>query len=238
MKYLFTTLAVGKNYVDNAQKSYLDIRNKTTQCDFNITTNSYIENIDRINFDYFTLDRYKDNGGGFNFFLNLKALSLKYAPDKEYDYVIFTDADWNITKNFSEKKILSLFEYMKEKDIDALFERPNEIGYNKEHINECYFKEKIQDYHVMEHTKWDKAHIFNEQFFVLKVNWKFRYFVRRWEEMMWYSIANEIRNYPDGFEIGVAALEAEMNIDFDQWRSLVKDCFSFYDKSNNLYSRF
>jgi len=90
----------------------------------------------------------------------------------------------------------------------------------------------------MEHTKWDKAHVFNEQFFVLKVDWKFRYFVRRWEEMMWYSIANDIRNYPDGFEIGVAALEADMKIDSNEWRGLVKNCFMFYNKSNEPYYRF
>jgi hypothetical protein len=238
MRYLFTTLAVGEEYVNNAFNFYSSIESKTSQCDFNITTNVQLENKDRINFNYFTLDSYHGSGEGFTFFLNLKVLSLKYALDKGYDYVIFTDADWGTTDDFSEEKMLSLFDYMEEKDIDSLFERPNEIGYNKEHINECYFKEKIRDYHVMEHAKWDKAHVFNEQFFVLKVNWKFRYFVRRWEEMMWYSIANDIRNYPDGFEIGVAALEADMKIDFNEWRSLVKNCFIFYNKSNEPYYRF
>jgi hypothetical protein len=238
MKYLFTTLAVGESYLNTATKFYSDLESKTSQCDFNITTNVKLESTGRINFDYFTLDRYDDGDAGFSFFLNLKALSLKYALDKGYDYVIFTDADWGTTDGFSEEKILSLFEYIEEKNIDALFERPNEIGYNKEHINECYFKEKIQDYHVIEHIKWDKAHVFNEQFFVLKINWKYRYFVRRWEEMMWYSIANDIRNYPDGFEIGVAALEAEMKFDFNEWRNLVPDCFMFYNKLNQPYYRF
>lgn len=237
MRYLFTTLAVGDSYVDSAVRFYSSLEKRTSSCDFNITTNTK-RTQDKINFDYFTLDRYTDSGIGFNFFLNLKVLSLKYALDKGYDYVIFTDADWDIAERFSEDKIVSLFDYMEKNSLDALFERPNEIGYNKEHFNECYFKEKLKDYHVMEHSKWDRAHVFNEQFFVLKVNWKYRYFVRRWEEMMWYSIANNIRNYPDGFEIGVAALESEMKVDFDQWRNLIKNSFTFYSKENELYYRF
>jgi hypothetical protein len=55
---------------------------------------------------------------------------------------------------------------------------------------------------------------------------------------MWYSVANSIRNYPDGFEIGVAALEAEMKFDFNEWRNLVPDCFMFYNKLNQPYYRF
>lgn len=238
MKYLFTTLAIGDSYVDNTLKFYSNLRDKTTFCDLNITTNVVKENQDRINFDYFSLDRYTDSMNGFNFYLNLKALSLKYALDKGYDYVIFTDADWNITDDFSEEKILSLFDYLEKNNLDGLFERPNEIGYNKEHFDECYFKEKISDYHVMEHSKWDKAHVFNEQFFVLKTSWKYRYFVRRWEEMMWYSIANDIRNYPDGFEIGVAALEADMKWDYDQWRNHASNCFQFKNKTGETYYRF
>jgi len=128
MRYLFTTLAVGDSYVETARKFYSDLESRTLQCDFNITTNIKLDPTERLNFDYFTLDRYDDGDAGFSFFLNLKVLSLKYALDKGYDYVIFTDADWGTTDGFSEDKIISLFEYMKEKDIDALFERPNEIG--------------------------------------------------------------------------------------------------------------
>jgi len=143
MKYLFTTLAVGDDYIDNTLKFYSDLRDKTTLCDFNITTNVVRENQDRMSFDYFSLDRYTDSMDGFNFYLNLKALSLKYALDKGYDYVIFTDADWNVGDDFSEEKILSLFDYLEKNNIDGLFERPSEIGYSKEHLDQCFFKEKI-----------------------------------------------------------------------------------------------
>ena len=238
MKYLFTTLAVGQSYLDTAIEFYKDLESKTTNCDFNITTNVKLESSGRLNYDFFSLDRYDDGGSGFSFYLNLKALSLKYALEKGYDYVIFIDADWTVGKEFSEEKILSLFAHMEKEELDIIFERPAEVGYYKEHFDECYFKQKILDYNVFEHNKWDLAHVVNEQFLVFKVNWKFKYFVRRWEEMMWYSIANNIRNYPDGFEIGVAALEADMKWDYDTWRNFVRNCFEFKNKLGELYYRF
>ncbi len=36
-----------------------------------------------------------------------------------------------------------------------------------------------------------------------------------WEQFLWYSIHNDIRNYPDGFEIGVSALEAGMKWNYN-----------------------
>jgi hypothetical protein len=105
-------------------------------------------------------------------------------------------------------------------------------------MNHCFFDRKLYDYHVFEHTKWDNAHVVNEQFMVFRNNWKFRYFVRRWEEFLWYSIHNNIRNYPDGFDIGVSALEAEMNWDWDSFRGLLPSCFEFHDKAGNLHIRF
>ncbi len=237
MKYLITTLAVGESYLDNAIKCYTNLANKTT-CDFNITTNVERENTSRLNFDYFKLDRYNDYGAGFSFYLNLKALSLKYALDKAYDYVIFNDADWNTTEKFSENNILGLFEYMENRDLDVLFERPANIGYYKEHYEECYFKEKMTDYNVLEHSMWDDAFVVNEQFFVFKVNAKFRFFVRRWESMMWYAIANNIRHYPDGFEIGISIHETGMKYDFEEWQNLVRENFYFHSKNNELYYRF
>lgn len=237
MKYLFTTLAVGNSYLDNAIKCYTDLSKKTS-CDFNITTNVEKENTTRLNFDYFKLDRYHDSEPGFSFYLNLKALSLKYALDKGYDYVIFNDADWNTTSKFEENNLLELFKYMESENLDVLFERPANIGYYKERYEECYFKEKMEIYHVLDHGMWDDAFMVNEQFFVFKVNPKFRFFVRRWESMMWYAIANNIRHYPDGFEIGISIFESKMNYDFENWQTYLKDNFYFYNLYNELYTRF
>jgi hypothetical protein len=240
MKYLFTTLAVGKEYVDNAINCYSKI-NKIINCDFNITTNEKLKNIDiinNINFDYFSLNKYNDDGAGLSFFFNLKVLSLKYALDKDYDFVIYNDADWGPTNNLNEEKLLKLFDYMNHHDYDMLFERPAKIGYYKEHLDECFFTQKLYDYNVFEHDKWDDAHVTNEQFLVFKVNWKFRLFVRRWEQFLWYTIANKIRNYAEGFEIGVSAHETQMKSDFDEWRTILRDCFEFKDKQGVIHTRF
>jgi hypothetical protein len=238
MKYLFTTLAVGDDYLNNSIECYKNIGSKTNLCDFNITTNVIFPNDGKINFDFFQMDRYHGNMPGFSFYLSLKSLSLKYAINKDYDYVIFNDADWRITQNFSEEKILSLFEYMEKNDLDFLFERPAEIGYHKNNPDICFFSEKINDFNVKEHTLWDKAHCTNEQFLVFKVNWKFKLFVMKWEQFLWYSIANNLRSYPDGFDIGVSALESNMNWDFNNWRFLVEKCFEFKDKQGNTHIRF
>lgn len=237
MKYIFTTLAVGESYLENASKCYTTYSDKCN-ADFNITTNEVCEVGPKVNLDIIKLDKYHDDHPGFSFYLNLKVLSLKYCIDKGYDYIIFNDADWRMTENFSEEKIFKMFNFMEQNDVDFLFERPAKIGDHKKDIQNCFFDRKLKDYHVLEHSKWDEAHVVNEQFLVFRNNWKFRYFVRRWEEFLWYSIKNDIRNYPDGFEIGVSALEAEMKWDYHAFRHTISDCFEFHDKAGNLHRRF
>lgn len=237
MKYIFTTLAVGEDYLENATKCYTEYSEKCN-ANFNITTNEMCEVGTKVNLDIFKLDKYHDDGPGFSFYLNLKVLSLKYCLNKGYDYIIYNDADWRMTENFSEQKIYNMFNYMEKNNIDFLFERPAKIGDHKKNMNNCFFDRKLKDYNVFEHTKWDDAHVVNEQFLVFKNNWKFKYFVRRWEEFLWYSINNNIRNYPDGFEIGVSALESEMKYDYDAFRHTIPGCFEFNDKSGNLHIRF
>lgn len=237
MKYIFTTLAVGDSYLKNASETYTKYSEKCL-ADFNITTNEICDVGEKVNLDLFNLDSYDDGNPGFSFYLNLKVLSLKYCLDKGYDYIIYNDADWRMTENFSEDKLLNLFNHMEENDLDFLFERPSLIGDHKKDMSNCFFDRKLYDYHVFEHTKWDNAHVVNEQFMIFKNNWKFRYFVRRWEEFLWYSIHNNIRNYPDGFDIGVSALDAEMKWDWNSFRGFIPNCFEFHDKSGNLHIRF
>lgn len=237
MKYIFTTLAIGDSYLKNATECYTEYSEKCS-ADFNITTNENHPVGSKVNLDIIKLDRYDDGNAGFSFFLNLKVLSLKYCLDKGYDYIIYNDADWRMTDNFSEDKVFRLFNHMENNSVDFLFERPALIGSHKKDLNQCFFTRKLQDYHVFEHTKWDEAHVVNEQFMVFRNNWKFRYFVRRWEEFLWYSIHNNIRNYPDGFDIGVSALDAEMKWDWNSFRGFLPGCFEFHDKSGNLHVRF
>ena len=104
MKYIFTTLAVGDSYLKNASECYTKY-SELCSADFNITTNEKCEVGSKVNLDLFNLDKYDDGNPGFSFFLNLKVLSLKYCLDKGYDYIIYNDADWRMTENFSEDKL-------------------------------------------------------------------------------------------------------------------------------------
>lgn len=237
MKYIFTTLAIGESYLDSAVSLHKSILNKTTS-DFNITTDQEYNNFDRLNFNKLNLENYHDKRTGFSFYYNLKVLSLKYCLDKNYDYIVYTDADWRSRDEFSEQKFLDLFQHMEKNNIDFCFERPAPIGPNKRNLDNCFFQEKLRDYNVFEHDKWDDAHVVNEQFLVFRNSWKFRFFVRKWEEFLWYSIKNNIWNYAEGFEIGVSALEAQMKWDYSSLSFFLKNSFEFNDKLGNLWIRF
>lgn len=237
MKYIFTTLAIGDSYLENASECYSEYSQKCS-ADFNITTNTIIDTRPKVNLDIIKLDSYDDGNPGFSFFLNLKVLSLKYCLNKDYDFIIYNDADWRIRENFDEKNLLSMFSYMEDNNLDFLFERPAKIGDHKRDMSNCFFDRKLKDYDVLDHSKWDEAHVVNEQFLVFRNSWKFKYFVSRWEQFLWYTIHNNIRNYPDGFEIGVSALESEMKWDWNSFRHFLPNFFEFYDKAGNLHIRF
>ena len=253
MKYCFATLAVGEPYESRAIEFYKNLSEKTENCDFFIATNNldFSTTEQKIKVYQINQDNLHDSRGGFSFHLNLKCLSLKHVilyekqmllknPEfQKYDYVIFTDGDWILYEKFSEEKILNMLNYMEAENIDFAFERPAQIGESRINPENSFFRDKLYDYDILEYPKWDEAHVVNEQFLVFKNNYKFRFFVNRWEQFLWYSIKNDIRNYPDGFEIGVSALEAGMS-----WRyygvfnNFLSECFAFYTKSNVFHVRF
>jgi hypothetical protein len=254
MKYCFTTLAINEPYFKKSLDFYMELHDKTTDGFFNITTTNsdlerltentnlsmdelkkkyprlYITTLEELNRRFkFPLDM---EGYGFTFNLNLKVLSIKAVLQTkiDFEYLIFSDGDWNIHSEFDEKKIFNMFEYMTNNNIDFGFERPAKIGdYKKNNYQDCFFYEKIVDYNVDKHNLWDEAEVVNEQFLVFKNNYKLTIFEQKWEQMLWYSIANNIRNYPDGFEIGVSALESKMVHSFYPLR-LLTSCFYFYPK--------
>lgn len=253
MKYCFTTLAVGEPYEELTKEFYLSLRERTTNCDFFITTNNfdYPDLGDRIKINRTDLKSLHDSRGGFSFHLNYKCLSIKYVLEyqkqmlkenpefEKYDYVIFTDGDWIMHEGFNEQKIINMLNHMETLGLDFLFERPAPIGAHKENPNESFFRDKLYDYDVFEHTKWDEAHVVNEQFLVFKNNSKLRFFAQRWEQFLWYSIANDIRNYPDGFEIGISALEADMKYAYEgMFGYHLNNCFAFYTKTADFHVRF
>ena len=237
MKYCFTTLAVGESYFENSLKNYTEYSERCS-ADFNITTDTNHSDTPRVSINVLKLDKYHDNGNGFTFFLNLKVLALKHCLDRGYDYIVYNDGDWRMTPGFKEEGILKLFNYMDIHNVDMLFERPAKVGSHKQDLRNCFFERKLKDYHVFDHTKWDEAHVVNEQFLVFKNNWKFRLFIHEWEKFLWYSIHNDIRNYPDGFEIGVSALLSDMKYEYDAYRHHLPQMFEFYSKDGKLHTRF
>lgn len=254
MKYCFTTLSIGEPYETLTKNFFTDLAAKTKYCDFFVTTNnkdfSHENNRVKINVINPPALRTSHNWIGFDFNVHLKSLSFKhilnYQKNNEntpgfenYDFVIFCDGDWSIYDGFSEEKILSMFERLKEEDIDFLFERPAAIEGGKRDFSQCFYKNKLIDYDVFSHNKWDEAHVVNEQFLVFKNNNKFKFFVQRWEMFLWYCIANDLTNYPDGFEIGVSAFEAGMKYAYyGYFNHYLTNCFCFNTKYGEKNIRF
>jgi hypothetical protein len=248
MRYCFATLAVNEPYETKTKEFYKDLKENTTQGNFFITTmnEELLNQGERIYTKVINPYSTEDSRGGFNFHLNLKCLSLKHVlewekenPNDKHDYVIFTDGDWGMYTGFTEEKILGMLDHMDRENIDCLFERPAPIGSHKQNPSESFFRDKLYDYDVFDHTKWDEAHCVNEQILVIKNNWKFKFFVQRWEQFLWYSIANDIRNYPDGFEIGISILESEMKYAYQgMFGHHLNNCFYFYTKTNDFHVRF
>jgi hypothetical protein len=228
-KYAFTTLAVGEPYLTTALNTQRGMASKSSAL-LGITTDKIPEFSGKTEINHISLDNYhctNFTNGAFSFHLNLKVLSIKHMLNRDLDYVVYIDGDWELYDGFSEEKMQAMFDYMEKNNLDYLFERPCTIGGSKLNLQECFFPNKIRDYDVMTHTKWDAAHVPNEQFLVFKNNWKLKFFVQRWEMFLWYSIHNNIQNYPDGFEIGVAALESDMHYDYYGYQHYIRQCFQF-----------
>lgn len=237
MKYIFTTLSIGDKYLNNSYNFFEELGDKCS-ADFNITTNIEKNSTEKININLLNLEKYSNGNDYFSFYFNLKCLSLKYCLDKDYDFIVYVDSDWRVGEKFDENKFFDTFKHMVDNNIDFLFERPGRIGDHKNNLPYCFFSDKLRDYNVFDHEKWDDAHVANEQFLIFRNNKKFRFFVNRWEQFLWFSIANNIKNYAEGFEIGVSALEAGMKLDWDTFRTRLNECFEFNDSLGNLHKRF
>lgn len=237
MKYAIITLAVGDKYFTPVLEHYQKVC-KRFSGDFIITTDKIASNIDNIRINTIKLDKYYGEQGHMPFYFNLKSLAFKSALDQDYDFVLYIDSDWKILDGLTNEVLENAFIKMNELGLDLLFERPAKIKGGKQNPKESFFKNKLDAYHVLEHNKWDDAHVMNEQIFLVKNSWKLRYFTNRWEQFLWFSIYNNIWNYAEGFEAGISALEADMVWNYNLFRSVLPNCFEFYDIVNNKHTRF
>lgn len=251
MRYCFVSLSIGQEYLENTLKLFQELESKTEHCDFFLTTTDAAlpKLSDRIKIKIVDIPSiHHDNIiTTTSFHYNLKSLSLKHVvefeklnPDKpKYDYIFYIDADWGVYDGFTEEKVFNIINWTIENDYDFVFERPAKIGESRLDPNGSFFKNKILDYDILDYEKWDEGHCPNEQFLLFKNSPKFKFFVMRWEQFLWYSIQNKIRNYAEGFEIGVSALEAGMKWHFrGAFNHFLQQCFQFYTKNGQLHIRF
>lgn len=246
MKYCFTTLAAGEKYVNIATKLFQDLRERTTQCDFFILTDDteLADLGERIYIDYVEGPVRAPNT---LFLYNLKSLAFKHVVKheklngKQYDYVIYIDADWYVDEGFTEDKILDLLNYMEEEDLDFSFERNAYVRQSRvfDSTKEAFFLEKLQEYDVMDYERWDDARVPNEQFMVFRNNYKFRVFVMKWEMFLLYSMKYEINNHAEGFEMGVSAHEVGMDkYNYNLFYRFLSGCFYFFNSSGVKHTKF
>jgi len=262
MKYYITTLAINEPYFSKSLEFHKKLSQRTERALFNITCKNtdilnfemrtgctitkYLEEYPRIQIttietfnSVFEIPIERKHDEYFPFNVNLKVLALKACLQSasEFSHVLYLDGDWNMHHGFDENKIFKSLELMEIDDIDFVFERPAQIGPYKIDKS-CFFPEKIRDYNVLEHDLWDDAHVVNEQILLFKNNWKLKLFTMKWEQFLWYSIANGISNYAEGFEIGVSALESKMKWSYFGVLQQMTECFYFYDRNLNKHVRF
>jgi len=237
MNFTFCSLAIGEEiYYNNIFNTFTEMSKMTTRSNFLISTNNQKKEGDKIT----TIDIEK-----YPIFLKDRELfnyNLKFHPIKESiklntDLIVFIDADWRIYKNFSESKCDNLLEQMNNRNIDFAFERPHQIGGSKRDLRNCFWKHKIEAYKLDETTKYDNAHVCNEQILVFRNNNKLKAFVENWEKLYWKSYEENIWAFAEGVEIGMSTIEANMNFDWNVIRTL-NECFQFESKCGIHYTRF
>jgi len=249
--YCFTALAIGKEYEDLSVKRYNSLREKTKSCDFHLTVNnSELQDLgDRAFLNELHLDKFRDEGRPqFGCYLNMKCLALKATLEKysgkHYDYIVYTDGDWQMHDKFEEEKVFKCFDLLEENEnLDFIYERPGTVGDHKktpDNLRQAWATVKIEDYNLRDHDLWDDAIMPNEQIYIFKNSWKFKMFVQEWEKFLWYTVANNMDNFGECFETGVSALLAGMKGTWHPFHSgsVLSQCFYFYCRNGIRHERF
>lgn len=238
MKYLFTTLAIGDTYLRNSITLFESLKRNTEHCDFSITTDIPFSH------EFIKCDLYQGNfrSGPYkcNFFFNLKCLALKVGVSHLYDFVVYVDGDFRMHPEFQESRLFGLFNHMVDRGIDFEFERWYTISTCKSDAKIGVFcMDKLTDLGILDHSKYDDACIPNEQILVYKNGPKYRHYIQCYERWLWYCIQNGISHYAEGVEMGISALESNMNVEADAgFFTHLKKCFEFDDGRGNTFIRY
>ena len=235
MSYIYTTIAIGQNYFESACNFAKRLNKFSKSHKILIVTDCNYTSINNVEFVKFNEKETRTIQKYFNY--NLKYIPIMECTKLEYDCVIFFDADWSIHDNYNEKKFIDFLNTFKESDLDFIYERPHSIGESKHNLSQCFWKHKLEPYGLLKTNKYDKGQVVNEQFMIFKNNHKLKTFVNKWKERNDFGVKNNIWAFAEGLEIGMSAIDANMNMDWKKMFEL-KDFFSFIANTGVRHIRF
>lgn len=232
MRYTYTTLAIGENYLSRAKQFSIDLYKK--KYNFSRVIVSDIEDLDIPNTHLIKPPKNTIYSICNYFNYNLKYLAIKAAYELDTDYIIYVDADWEIFNHYHPSKI---DKFLDNNHLDFYFERPHLIGTSKNDLNNCFWQHKIEPYKLFNTNTYDHAHVCNEQFLIFKKSTKLKVFIDAWEYRNQFGIDNNIWAFAEGVEIGMSSVDAGLNSQYTFF-SEINNCFKFNDVSGNSYIRF
>lgn len=235
MTYVFCTIAIGGKYLSSAINFAKRLNEKSKSHKILIVTDGNPKEIDNVTFIKFNNNEVKFIKNYFNY--NLKYIPIMESLKFNYNFIMFFDADWDLFNGYNENKLLTFLESFKNSNLDFIYERPHSIGDSKRDPNKCFWKHKIEPYGLLKTTRYDKSQVVNEQFLVFKNNPKLKIFVNKWKERNDFGVKNNIWAFAEGVEIGMSAVDANMNMDWKKMYEL-KDFFSFVANTGVTHIRF
>jgi hypothetical protein len=234
MKYIYCTIAIGEKYFIKACNFVKQLNKISSNHYVLIVTDCQYEEINNVTFIRFDENETKIIKNCFNY--NLKYIPIMESTKLNYDFVIFFDADWEIYQ-YSEKLLLSFLDDIQKTDLDFIYERPHSIGHSKNKLHECFWRHKIEPYGLLNTNQYDNGQVVNEQFMVFKNNKKLKTFVEKWKERSDFGVKNDIWAFAEGLEIGMSAVDANMNMDWKKMFDL-RNFFKFVANDGNTHIRF
>lgn len=232
MRYIYTTLAIGADYLNKAMQFSIDLHKIDSNFSRVIVSDIEESNIPNTSLIKPPKDTVYSIHNHFNY--NLKYLAIKAAYEFDVDYIIYVDSDWEIFHQYHPTKIN---QFLNNNLLDFYFERPHLIGASKNDLNNCFWKHKIEPYKLFDTDRYDHAHVCNEQFLVFKKSPKLKIFIDSWESRNQFGIDNNIWAFAEGLEIGMSSVDAELSSSHTFF-SEINNCFKFNDISGNSYIRF
>lgn len=150
------------------------------------------------------IDIESKNGRYFNY--NLKFLAIKNAfENSNSEYIIYIDSDFLFDDNYSEEKIQQFLTTVKEYDYDLT---PSMMSHGHRDAYEHKYK-------IFNFDKRENIPTFEENFLVFKNTYKIKNFLEKWENLYWILQKENIFQYHEGLEIGIAARYADMKVPKD-----------------------